>query len=102
MRARGAGSLVREGLCGQRLPYRTLDQDGDCLQQHLGLALPSPDIPGKGRREGRRAHVARPVPVLLLPSQAPSFGPFLPTRAGQPTFSRALRMLVHSGLRAPS
>lgn len=79
----------------ETLPRRTLGQEGDCVQQHLGLAVTSPDILGKGRsREGCWAHVEHP-------SQCSCFGPFLCPRVGQPTFSRTLGMLVYSGLGAP-
>lgn len=74
-------------LWAEWLPHRTLDQEGDCLQQHLGLALSSMDILGKGRREDRQSHVARPVPVLVLPSSRHFFpGPSCPPGLGSPPF----------------
>ena len=61
------------------------------MQQHLGLARTS-GSPGKG--QGRR------IWSILSLCHPPSgtFEPFLPIKVGQPTLSKALGTLVHSGL----
>ena len=70
MCARGAGSLVREGLCGQKaFLIGLLTEEGDCLQQHLGT-----DLTLQTCWEGAGGGSPGALPVLG------TFGPFLPTR----------------------
>lgn len=92
---RGAGSLVRQGLCRHRGFFSgpLTKQGTNLLQQHLGLALTSLESPGKAEAGGVVSAVWMGVSGASCLPQAP-LGPSCVPRAGQLSFYKALGRLV--------